>query len=262
MFEKSKMSLAILGISLIFACGSASVFAQSDCPQFFYKNTPPRVQMVDHTLCQKNFALGYSDKTLTNSYSAEHLTDEMIEKTKGMRRYGSFDYRNPILRDYKNSGYDRGHMTPSGDMPDYQSQIQTFQFQNIVPQTHRLNSGKWNWIENQTRQMALRYHSLFVVTGPYFTSVKMIGTLGIWVPFATWKAIYIPQLNKGAVYSCFNRSNPICYIQTLDAFYKKTAIDPFPALEQSTKEQVLLLPKPKSKRVRRVRSPAYLRYLQ
>ncbi|CAK7192547.1 hypothetical protein COMNV_00749 [Commensalibacter sp. Nvir] len=258
MVRKSELSFTVLvGLSLGFVCIGSTGFAQSDCPQFFYENHLPLVHTVDHVLCQKNFALGYSDKTLTNSFSAEHLTDEMIEKSKRMRRYGSFDYRNPILRDYKNSGYDRGHMTPSGDMPDYFSQIQTFQYQNIVPQTHALNSGKWNWIEHKTRQMALHYHSLFVVTGPYFTSIKTIGTLGIWVPFATWKAIYIPQLNKAGVYTCFNRKKPVCYIQTLDAFYKRTAIDPFPALEPAIKKAPLFLPKPKPKRPKRVLFPIY-----
>lgn len=50
-----------------------------------------------------------------------------------MKRYGHFDYKNSVIRNYIKTGYDRGHMTPSGDMPDYNSQVQTFIWKNIIP---------------------------------------------------------------------------------------------------------------------------------
>lgn len=93
-----------------------------------------------------------------------------------MRRYGRFDSSNRIIKSYCNSGYDRGLMTPSGDMPDVQSQQQTFVWQNIIPQDHKLNTGKWNWIEYQTRQLARKYDEVYVVMGPTFKiPAKMIG---------------------------------------------------------------------------------------
>ncbi|MDI2089774.1 DNA/RNA non-specific endonuclease [Commensalibacter oyaizuii] len=235
---------AVLGLT-----GCANAYGQSQCDHFFVDGKPPVVTNSDQKLCLKGYALAYSDQTRGNSYAAEYLIKDQVEKGKLIRRYGTFDSRDPIIRDYRNSGYDRGHMTPSGDMGDYESQVQTFQYQNLVPQTRRLNSGKWNWIENQVRQIAIQYGSVYVVTGPYFQgTTKTIGQHHIWVPYATWKAIYIPKLQKAGVYFCINEAEPVCYVQTVSFFTQRTKIDPFPGLDQAIKDTKLALPKMKHKK--------------
>ena len=57
--------------------------------------------------------------------------------------------------DYSRSGYDRGHMCPSGDNKwDKTAQEQSFLMTNICPQNHNLNVGDWNEMENQCRKWA------------------------------------------------------------------------------------------------------------
>ncbi|CAI3934294.1 DNA/RNA non-specific endonuclease [Commensalibacter papalotli (ex Botero et al. 2024)] len=239
---------ALLGL-----CISTQVKAQITCPYEAY-GTPTSIMptteqkalpiQTDVRVCDEGYAWGFSKKTNVNVYSAELLTKEQVQKAKEMRRYGTFDNRDPLIRDYRNSGYDRGHMAPSGDMGSYESQVKTFIPQNLVPQTRQLNSGKWNWIENQTRQMAIQYGSVYVVTGPYFQgNTKKIGDDRLWVPYATWKAIYVPKLEQTGVYFCRNTQKPICYIQTVEFFTQKTGIDPFPKLDASIKAAQLPLPK-------------------
>ena len=81
---------------------------------------------------------------------------------------------------YRRSGYDRGHMTPSGDMPDEHAQQQTFSLANMVPQTAALNRGVWEGIESAVRDLAVRQGELYVVTGPVFAGqeLKSIGPDG------------------------------------------------------------------------------------
>lgn len=240
-------------IALLGFCISGQVKAQLTCPYEAYgvptvsalnaeqKSVPVQAGIRK---CDTGYAWGFSKQANVNVYSAELLTKEQVQKAKEIRRYGTFDSRDPLIRDYRNSGYDRGHMTPSGDMGNYDSQVTTFIPQNLVPQTRQLNSGKWNWIESQVRQLALQYGSVYVVTGPYFQGrPKKIGDDRLWVPYATWKAVYVPQLKQAGVYFCRNIQKPVCYIQTVAFFTQKTGIDPFPQLDSSIKAVQLPLPK-------------------
>lgn len=227
------------------------VQAQNPCQNKFLYGKPPVIEWPIKTVCFKDYAASFSDITLGNIYSAEFLTKNQVMASKNMKRYGKFDNRDPVIRDYRGSGFDRGHMTPSGDMPDYQSQVQTFISSNIVPQTKQLNSGKWNWIEHNVRKMAISYDQLYVITGSYFQEpVKRIGYNGVWVPYAVWKAVYIPSLKKGGVYFCKNSHRPVCYRMSIAFFIYKTGIDPFPALSNDIKENKFPLPKPVRPRVK------------
>lgn len=235
----------LLFLVFILCSFNVRVHAQTSCPNVFLFKQPPISKWPVKTICFQHYAAAFSDRTLGNIYSAEWMTKDQIVAGRDMKRYGYFDNHDPIIQDYRGSGYDRGHMTPSGDMPDYQSQVETFISSNIVPQVRELNSGKWNWIEHNVRKMAVTYHQLFVVTGPYFQEpVVKIGRDGVWVPYAVWKAVYIPSLNRAGVYFCKNKIQPTCYRMSVAFFIHKTGIDPFPALSMDIKEIKFLLPKP------------------
>jgi endonuclease G len=69
-------------------------------------------------------------------------------------------------RNYKNSGYDRGHLCPAGDRKHSQTaHDETFSTSNISPQAHDFNSGIWNTLEQKVRYWARKYDGVFVVTG-------------------------------------------------------------------------------------------------
>lgn len=54
--------------------------------------------------------------------------------------------------DYKGSGYDRGHMTPSEDrIFDQTRNDETFFLSNMVPQNGSMNSGIWRVLEDRVR---------------------------------------------------------------------------------------------------------------
>jgi len=96
------------------------------------------------------------------------------------------------LKDYKNSGYDRGHQCPAEDMRrDLKTESESFLLSNMTPQNKRLNEITWKKLEAKVRAWAKKRHNLYVMTGPIFTG-KMIKTVGpdkVAVPTAYFKII-------------------------------------------------------------------------
>jgi endonuclease G len=150
------------------------------------------------------------------------------------------------LGDYRRSGYDRGHMTPSGDMPDQAAQEQSFSLANIVPQTPELNRGIWEGIESAVRGLVRRDGELYLVTGPAFHGerISAIGPDGVLVPTSTWKAVDDPARNEAGVYVCKNKEVPTCDVVSVATLIRVVGIDPFPALPGAVKRVAMALPQP------------------
>lgn len=245
----------ILGALLELAtlCGAQA----ASCPQFFAGNTPPvllsETQKIGTVLlCNDGYAVLVSEQTKSPLWSAENLTEENVTLARKTQRNGSFqpDDRLPrtmqaLLSDYRSSGYDRGHMTPSGDEPDTTSQNQSFLLSNIVPQTAELNRGAWEGVESAVRGWAEQEGEIFVVTGPGYDPdhfQKTIGTNRIPVPAVTWKAVYDPAGNGTGAYVCLNTFHPTCKITSVAMLIQLVNIDPFPSLPASLKDHVSAMP--------------------
>jgi endonuclease G len=97
------------------------------------------------------------------------------------------------LKDYKGSGYDRGHLKPAGDEPcDSVQMSETFYMSNISPQVPSFNRGIWKKLENYVRAVTLTSDSVVVITGGVLKgSIKTIGDSDVTVPRFYYKVIYI-----------------------------------------------------------------------
>ena len=94
--------------------------------------------------------------------------------------------------DYYNSGYDRGHLCPAGDNKWNQKAMdECFLMTNMCPQTHALNAGIWNSIEQQCRTWAKKYGKVYIVCGPIFLNKqhRKLGKNKVVVPDAFFKVI-------------------------------------------------------------------------
>ena len=100
-----------------------------------------------------------------------------------------------LINDYKNSGFDRGHMMPAADNLCQTPQVQDecFYFSNMSAQYHSLNAGDWKSVEVWTRDMAIKYDSIHVWSGN-IGEMKKIGTVS--VPTECWKVVYIKKTKE------------------------------------------------------------------
>lgn len=205
-------------------------------------------------LCNAGYASLNSGLVHEPLWSAEHLTDEDVDAATGIGRVTTRFHADErladgdagTLADYRHSGFDRGHMTPSGDMPSVQAQEETFSLANVVPQTAALNEGVWTGVEMAVRDLARQDGEVYVVTGPAFHgSTRGIGN-GVLVPTSTWKALYDPVRGGTGVYVCKNLDHPTCATVSVATLIRVVGIDPFPALSADLKATAMDLPQPRS----------------
>lgn len=241
----------------------AASHAAPTCPQFGFQGQLPALVHQQFSgrmelLCNDSYAALDEDATRGPLWSAEHLTRNGVQAAERLGRRGQFhaDFRLSMgarseLEDYRRSGFDRGHMTPSGDAPTEAAQSQTFALSNVVPQTNALNSGPWSHIEQMVRNLALRDGEVYVVTGPAYHSsvIASIGQDHVEVPTSTWKAVYDPSTGGAGVYVCKNEMRaPHCGQVTIETLIRVTGVDPFPALPGSVKARPYHLPDGKRRR--------------
>jgi endonuclease G len=95
----------------------------------------------------------------------------------------------PQPEDYSGSGFDRGHMAPSGDRTaSRESNNAVFSMANIVPQAPQVNQKGWNDLENWTRARVREGFDAIVFAGAAGNSGTMPGS-GINLPELTWKVV-------------------------------------------------------------------------
>ena len=147
--------------------------------------------------------------------------------------------------DYRSSGYDRGHMCPSGDNKWSEvAQRESFLMTNICPQTHNLNAGDWNEMEQQCRRWAEQYGEIYIVCGPilYRQKHKTLGKNKVVVPEAFFKVVLCLGDDPkaiGFIYKNEDGNRPKGdYMNTVDQVERLTGIDFFPTLPDSIENRI------------------------
>jgi DNA/RNA endonuclease G (NUC1)/uncharacterized protein YjdB len=98
--------------------------------------------------------------------------------------------------------YDRGHMAPSADWTSSEADNNTtFFLTNFVPQTHDMNAGPWERLENALRDSVAGGREAYIIAGGVFKDGVGLGTvlnLGkIAIPNSTWKIAVITPAGTG-----------------------------------------------------------------
>lgn len=222
------------------------------CAHVLSTGQPSIKQSADRTqlLCYRAYAVLYSSQTRTALWSAERLTREAVDAARKLPRDSDFYEEDRLpeadrarLADYRRgSGFDRGHLAPSGDFPDKAAQAESFSLANVIPQHSVSNRRTWSHIETSTRRLARQYGTIQVVTGPAFVGApKTLGRLRI--PDFIWKAIYVPGVGA-AVYIVRNDATPAYSVISVAELRHFSGIDPFPALPKTMDGTAMELPPP------------------
>jgi endonuclease G, mitochondrial len=201
-------------------------------------------------LCRKGYLLAHDPYYLTPLWVAEHLTTQKANGT--LKRKNSFkaDPDFPVgaraeLSDYKKSGYDRGHMAPSGDMSwDAEAMKESYYLSNMVPQNPNMNQKIWKNLEEKIRQWAIDRGELYIYTGPIYAQEELdtIGDNQVCIPTHIYKIVFDPQKVEAIAFIMPNvpldPSDMANYIVTIRDVEEQTGLDFLKRLRRSVVDVV------------------------
>jgi endonuclease G len=198
----------------------------------------------------------YNRNTYVFSYSEEHEQSEWVayyldnDDVKATNFDRPFFEQDPLVesasadwRNYKNSGYDKGHLCPAGDRKkSLDEYTETFFTSNISPQKHKFNSGVWNRLEDKVRYWATKNDGLYIVTGGVLSdNLKTIGKEDVSVPNYFYKVLLSKDGSKmiGFLVPHEESNKPLYdFVVSVDEIEKMTGIDFYSNLEDSIENQL------------------------
>lgn len=195
------------------------------------------------------YTLSYHEKHEQAEWVAYHLKKEHTAYNNFKRPYFEID---PLVKtkaahwkNYKKSGYDRGHLCPAADRKFNKKAFnETFLTSNISPQLNAFNAGIWNNLEKQVRYWVKKEKELFVVTGPIFKDAsKFIGYEQVTVPSHFYKIILKKSNSKYKIIAFLLPHKASTqtlkeFVVTVDQLELITGIDFFKALPDNIEHKI------------------------
>lgn len=202
-------------------------------------------------LTRPGYTVCYDASTRLPVWVAWHLTADHTDgpyKREGIRFAEDTDVPEPRATnaDYTRSGYDRGHMCPSGDNRwSREAQLTSFLYTNCCPQLHSLNAGDWNELEQRCRDWARDYGDVYIVCGPLLARGNAHQTIGpnrVVVPERFFKVVLSTKGRPKAIGFIMNNArgnNPLeRYVVTVDKVEAITGLDFFSKLPDMVEKQI------------------------
>ncbi len=160
----------------------------------------PRPHSIDparwfHLLDPPGFAIGYGEwlrNPLWVSWEVPGGSLQPLKKRPRKFSCGAGTWAQVCADDFRNSGYDRGHLAPNYAMSRLHgraAQVASFSMTNITPQRHAMNSRAWQRLE-EVEMDRLRPNSqqrFWVMAGPLFDPPLQRLESGVAIPTAMWR---------------------------------------------------------------------------
>ncbi len=123
--------------------------------------------------------------------------------------------------DYSGSGFDRGHLTPSGDRTSsVADNSATFFMTNMMPQAPANNQGPWEPLESYCRTLVNQGNELYIIAGGAGTggsgsnggTTNTVANGNVTVPSVTWKVIIVLPVGANDVDRVYKTTRTIAVI--------------------------------------------------
>lgn len=205
---------------------------------------------TERVIVHKGYTVSYNADWKIPNWVAYELTDVEVAGEEPRAKKFVPDpmvpkYESATIDDYKNSGWDRGHMAPAADMKWHpQAMKESFYLSNVCPQNRNLNAGVWKDLEEQVRDLASQKGHIYVVCGPIVSAdYQTIGANNVVVPSAFFKVLLQEEDGNiytiGFVYENVAGRRPMStYAMTVDDVEALTGIDFFPSLPDKIEKRV------------------------
>lgn len=157
-------------------------------------------------LSRPQYALGYNNATREPNWAGWNLT---TADTGSSGRSSDFfqdttlpaGFYQVLTTDYSGSGFDRGHMCPSGDRTVTAADNEaTFLMSNMIPQAPDNNQGVWASFESECRTLAAAGNEVLILCGPSGFAGATIAS-GVAIAGFTWKIAVVVPAGSGTALS-------------------------------------------------------------
>jgi len=241
------MKLSLKKLRLLFACVLFAFIANAQ--QTFVNIEIPAHQATEKLISHAGYTLSYNEKYEQANWVAYELTSEetnsIYNRTNQFLVDPKISTGSAENSDYAGSGYDRGHLAPAGDMGwSAQSMIESFYYSNMSPQVPSFNRGIWKNAESFTREAAITNQTVYIVTGPVFTSnMTSIGPNKVAVPQSYFKIVldYSEPEFKAIAFVIPNAASKLPlqhFAVSVDDVEHLTGLDFFPLITDSVESQL------------------------
>ncbi len=210
----------------------------------------PMLRDGDVLVIHKGFSLVYNEAHEQADWVAYELTrDEVFgsyDRADDFRADPSIATGSAALADYRNSGYDRGHLIPAADLKwSTEALSDSFYLSNMSPQQPEFNRGIWSKLEAVVRQFAATEGSVHVVTGPVLSDgpYAEIGENRVSIPKYYYKVVLDYQEPEpkaiGFILPNEGSSQPlVSFATSVDNVEHTTGLDFFPQLPDDLERQL------------------------
>ena len=203
---------------------------------------------TDQLLTRKGFAVGYGQKERQAIWVCYFLSADDLDLPKVSRvnifRPDPLVKRPVHPRDYRRTGYDKGHLAPAADFTYSEETMRnSFYMSNISPQIPGCNRGIWKRLEQQVRNWARKEGRLCIITGPIFSGEEQsMKDTGIRIPQAFYKVILDttpPEKMIGFIVpNQPSKKRLTSFVTTVDEVERQTGCDFFSGLPDEQEERL------------------------
>lgn len=212
-------------------------------------------QENNYLVTKEEYVLSYSRQKGSANWVSWHLDEEWLGEAPRQNDFrADSSLPDPWFEadqtDYRNTGFDRGHLCPSADRTlSVDDNSNTFLMTNMIPQAPNNNRITWAGLEKYCRTLLAGGNEIYIIAGGYgiggegskgFTEYIAGGK--VVVPASTWKVIMVipdgeDDVNRVTTNTCLiavdmpnNQSlssDWTCYQTTVDEIEAKTGYDFF-----------------------------------